>query len=120
MQSADSSLGLSWWLFYQMPGKLQGFRTFRTTWLRLEPDYLLATAYVEFIYTLRRQIAQAFWLLSVKDQRLHRRQCSPIYAAQYIRLSSRAQRGTCFSDYATFSSSNASASAMLITFTGPS
>jgi len=58
MQSADSSLGLSWWLLYQMPGKLQGFRTFRTTWLRLEPDYLLATAYVEFIYTLRRQIAQ--------------------------------------------------------------
>src|SRR6266850_3358982 len=93
MQSADSSLGLSWWLLYQMPGKLQGFRTFRTTWLRLEPDCLLATAYVEFIYTLRRQIAQAFWLLSVKDQRLHRRQCSPIYAAQYIRLSSRAPRG---------------------------
>ena len=26
MQSADSSLGLSWWLFYQMPGKLQGFK----------------------------------------------------------------------------------------------
>ena len=43
-----------------MPGKLQGFKNFRTTWLRLEPDYdyLLATAYVEFFYTPERQFAQ--------------------------------------------------------------
>ena len=60
MQSADSSLGLSWWLLYQMPGKLQGFKNFRTTWLRLEPDCSLATAYVEFIYTPERQFAQPF------------------------------------------------------------
>jgi hypothetical protein len=60
MQSADSSLGPTWWLVYQMPGKLQGFKNFRTTWLRLEPDYdyLLATAYVEFFYTPERQFAQ--------------------------------------------------------------
>jgi hypothetical protein len=41
MQSADSSLGLSWWLLYQMPGKLQGFKTFRTTSLQLDPTTLL-------------------------------------------------------------------------------
>src|SRR5206468_6659178 len=64
MQSADSSLGLTWWLVYQMPGKLQGFKNLRTTSLRLEPDYdyFLATAYVEFFYTLGRQFAQPLFL----------------------------------------------------------
>jgi hypothetical protein len=59
MQSADSSLGLSWWLLYQMPGKLQGFKLSEPLgfgWTRL----LAATAYDEFIYTLIRQFAQPF------------------------------------------------------------
>src|SRR5882762_11617617 len=86
MQSADSSLGLSWWLLYQMPGKLQGFRTFRTTWLRLEPDYLLATAYVEFIYTLGRQIAQASFEKSVPFRSMHVEQ-HPIAREQIFQFS---------------------------------
>ena len=50
-----------------MPGKLQGFKNLRTTWLRLEPDYdyFLATAYVEFFYTPERQFAQGPHLLNL-------------------------------------------------------
>jgi hypothetical protein len=59
MQSADSSLGLSWWLLYQMPGKLQGFKPSEPLGSAWNPTTFSPLAYVEFIYTLRRQIAQA-------------------------------------------------------------
>jgi hypothetical protein len=51
------------------------------------PDYLLATAYVEFIYTLRRQFVQAPPVLSSqKINGLHRFQCSHEAYAAYVIL----------------------------------
>src|SRR3954468_14675356 len=61
MQSADSSLRLSWWLLYQMPGKLQGFKLSEPLGFGW-PDYLLplltSSSFIHWDASSRKPLAQ--------------------------------------------------------------
>ena len=68
-------------------GETSGIQEFQNHLASAGPDYLLATAYVEFIYTLRGQFAQAPPVLSSeKINELHRFQCSHEAYAAYVIL----------------------------------
>src|SRR4051812_46232955 len=94
MQSADSSLGLSWWLLYQMPGKLQGFKLSEPLGFGW-PDYLLplltSSSFIHWDASSRKPSAQ--------KTTVHRWLCTRVYG-----------RSRLDSGYAAFCSSSCSAS----------